>query len=91
MTAQLTIDSAGRVVIPKPLRDELDLAPGDVLELETAGGSITLRPARGSVPLTKEKGVWVFRTGHPLSARVADDVLGELRADRDQRNLGVGD
>jgi len=91
MTARLTIDGAGRVVIPKPLRDQLDLAPGDTLELESAGESITLRPTRETVPLSKEKGVWVFRTGHPLPASVADDLLERIRADRDQQNLGMED
>ncbi|MGO9202789.1 MAG: AbrB/MazE/SpoVT family DNA-binding domain-containing protein [Limisphaerales bacterium] len=87
MTTRLTIDGAGRVVIPKPLRDELDLAPGDTLELETAGESITLRPTRGATPLTKEKGVWVFRTGRPLSLSIADDLLKRIRTERDQHNL----
>ena len=87
MSTRLTIDSAGRVVIPKPLRDELDLGPGDALELESAGDSITLRPVRAVVPLTKEKGVWVFRTGQPLTAGVTDDILRQIREDRDQQNL----
>lgn len=91
MTSRLTIDGAGRIVIPKPLRDELDLAPGDTLELETAGESITLRPTRAAVPLTKEKGVWVFRTGHPLPASVANEVLDRVRSERDQQNLGTKD
>jgi AbrB family looped-hinge helix DNA binding protein len=91
MSIRLTIDGAGRVVIPKPLRDELDLAPGDTLELETAGESITLRPTRGAGPLAKEKGVWVFRTGHPLPSSVTDDVLDRIRTDRDQHNLGIKD
>jgi AbrB family looped-hinge helix DNA binding protein len=91
MTTRLTIDRAGRVVIPKPLREELDLAPGDTLELETAGKSITLRPTHGTVPLSKEKGVWVFRTGHPLPSSVADDLLGRIRTERDQHNLGTTD
>ena len=91
MSTRLTIDAAGRVVIPKPLREELDLAPGDTLELETVGDSMTLRPVRGSAPLTKEKGVWVFRTGHPLNASVAEDVLDRIRVERDRCNLGVKD
>ena len=91
MLTRLTIDGAGRVVIPKPLRDELDLAPGDTLELETAGESITLRPTRGALPLTREKGVWVFRTNHPLPSSVADDILDRIRTDRDQHNLGTKD
>jgi AbrB family looped-hinge helix DNA binding protein len=91
MTTRITIDGAGRVVIPKPLRDKLDLAPGDTLELETAGERITLRPARTAVPLTREKGVWVFRTGQPLQPPVVDEVLDRIRADRDRHNLGAKD
>jgi AbrB family looped-hinge helix DNA binding protein len=85
------IDRAGRVVIPKPLRDELDLTPGDTLELETAGQSITMRPTRAAAPLTKEKGVWVLRTGHPLDSTAADDALDRIRSDRDRHNLGAKD
>jgi AbrB family looped-hinge helix DNA binding protein len=29
MTSKLTLDKAGRVVLPKPLRDRLQLVPGD--------------------------------------------------------------
>ena len=60
MTAHLTSDKAGRVVIPKSLREELRLEPGDSLEMETTGESITLRPVRGNGQLRKEQGVWVF-------------------------------
>jgi len=91
MTTRLTIDTAGRVVIPKLLRDELDLAPGDTLELETTGERITLRPTRETGPLAREKGVWVFRTGHPLSSTVADVALDRVRTARDQHNLGIND
>ena len=45
MNARLTLDSAGRVVTPKGLREELHLRPGDELDLETAGQEITLRPS----------------------------------------------
>ena len=89
MITQLTIDRAGRIVIPKPLRDELALTPGDTLELESSGESITLRPARAAVALTKEKGVWVFRTGEPMSASVSDELLTRLRSERDEHILGV--
>jgi AbrB family looped-hinge helix DNA binding protein len=46
MNVRLTIDKAGRVVIPKSLREELHLEPGDALEMESAGEQITLRPIR---------------------------------------------
>jgi AbrB family looped-hinge helix DNA binding protein len=89
VTTQVTIDSAGRVVLPKPLRKELDIGPGDLLELERVGERITLRPVRGGAPLAKEKGVWVFRTGQPLAASVTDDLLEEIREQRDKQNLAA--
>lgn len=87
MNTRLTIDRAGRVVLPKPLRDELALEPGDSLELESAGEEIMLRPVRTAAPLTKEQGVWVFRTGQPLAASVTDALLRQVRDERDQQNL----
>jgi AbrB family looped-hinge helix DNA binding protein len=89
MIAQLTIDSAGRIVLPKPIRKELDIGPGDLLELQSAGERITLRPVRCGGPLGKEKGVWVFRTGRPLAASVTDDLLQQIREQRDSQNLAA--
>ncbi len=88
MSMRLTIDKAGRVVIPKPLREELHLEAGDALELERSGEQITLRPVRGTGPLTKERGVWVFHSGQPLAASVTDEVLQQIREDRDRANIG---
>ena len=82
MTAKIIIDKAGRVVIPKPLREEMQLAPGDALELESGGDQITLRPVRGTSPLQKEDGIWVFRTGKRIPASVTDELLSDLRAER---------
>ena len=87
MGTRITIDRVGRIVLPKPVRDALDLAPGDALELETAGEQITLRPVRTFAPLTNEQGVWVFRTGQPLAIAVVDEVLREVRDGRDRQNL----
>jgi AbrB family looped-hinge helix DNA binding protein len=91
MNVRLTIDKAGRVVIPKPLREELCLEPGDALDMETTGEEITLRPVRGTGPLTKEQGVWVFRVGQHLPAYATDMMLQQIRTERDQVNLGNGE
>jgi AbrB family looped-hinge helix DNA binding protein len=88
MTTKLTLDNAGRVMIPKALRDELNLEPGDSLDLESQGERIVLRPVRGTMPLRKEDGIWVFRTGEPLPASVTDRVLEDLRDERDRKNMG---
>lgn len=88
MNVRLTIDKAGRIVIPKLLREELNLEPGDDLELESAGEEITLRPVRGTGPLTQEYGVWVFRTAQPMAASTTDEMLRQIREERDLANLG---
>jgi AbrB family looped-hinge helix DNA binding protein len=87
MSTRLIIDKAGRVVIPKPLRKELRLSAGDALELENVGEQIILRPVRGTAPLKKEHGVWVFYAGEPLSASATDDTLRQIRDERDLSNL----
>ena len=88
MSSRLIIDKAGRVLIPKPLREQLHLEPGDALEMESVGEQITLRPVRGTGPLTKEHGVWVFHSGQPLPASATDEMLQLIREERDLANLG---
>jgi AbrB family looped-hinge helix DNA binding protein len=87
MSTRLIIDKAGRVVIPKPLREQLQLEPGDALDMDNIGEEITLRPVRGTGPLTKEHGVWVFRSGQPLAASATDEMLELIREERDLANL----
>jgi len=84
------MDKAGRVVIPKPLREELNLEAGDALEMENTGDQITLRSVRGTGPLAKEHGVWVFHARKPLPASATDELLQRIREERDLANLGEG-
>lgn len=88
MPTKLKLDKAGRLVLPKPLRDELQLAPGDALEVTTAGEEITLRLVRGNAPLHKKRGIWVYRTGDPLPELDVGKTLRQVRRERDEENLG---
>lgn len=56
------MDKAGRLVIPKSIRRQLRLDPGDTLALESRGDQLTLKPIRPPVGLKKEHGVWVYHS-----------------------------
>jgi AbrB family looped-hinge helix DNA binding protein len=88
MNSKVTLDRAGRVVLPKTLRDEMHLCPGDTLDLTVKGDEVTLRPRRGATSLQKERGVWVFRTGKPLTADETEETLRTIRAQRHRQNAG---
>ncbi len=55
------IDKAGRIVLPKPLREKLSLLPGDRLELSVEGNTIKLVPAGGGGGFVRKGSVLVFR------------------------------
>ncbi len=88
MKSAVTLDKAGRVIIPKALRDELRLAPGDSLTLESDGDQVTLRPVRSQSPLRKKGGIWVFHGGRQISAAETDRALESVRQERDRELRG---
>ncbi len=90
MTAKITLGQAGRVVIPKSLRDKLHLSPGDTLELESEGENIVLRPVHATGSMRREKGMWVFYggTGKPVALADINALIEEDREERHRRNLG---
>jgi hypothetical protein len=52
------------------------------------GERVTLCPRRAVPPLQKERGVWVFRIGEPLSAAETHDTLRSIREQRARRDAG---
>jgi AbrB family looped-hinge helix DNA binding protein len=86
MTTKLTLDQAGRVLIPRALRQELHLGPGDALQLDSQGEEITLRPVRPQASVKKEKGVWVYQ-GEASQASILD-VIDREREKRIRELLG---
>jgi AbrB family looped-hinge helix DNA binding protein len=91
MNTTLTLDKAGRIVLPKPVRDELQLSPGDSLEVESSEERIVLRPARGRGQMKKESGVWVFDSGEALSAETVRKTMRRVRDQRSRKALGHSD
>ena len=61
MADRISIDRAGRVVLPKALRQKMRVEAGDDLLVEAEDDRITLRPVRQEALLKKELGIWVYQ------------------------------
>jgi AbrB family looped-hinge helix DNA binding protein len=74
-----TIDKAGRLVIPKALRDQLGLRPGEV-ELTADGAALRIVPVHEDT-LVEADGRLVI----PASGTSIDDELVQALRDADRR------
>lgn len=74
-----TIDKAGRLVIPKALRDRLGLTAGEV-EVTADGAALRVQPIAGD-DLIERAG----RSIVPASGAVVDDEVVRMLRDADQR------
>lgn len=74
-----TIDSVGRVVVPKALRDLLGLQSGSTVDISRYGSGLQLTPVGRTARLVEEGGVLVA-TG--TTAIDDDDVFGLIDAGR---------
>jgi AbrB family looped-hinge helix DNA binding protein len=83
---KVSVDKAGRVVLPKPLRDKLRLAAGDQLLIESEGERMTLRPVRPQATMKKEYGIWVYQ-GELSEASIPELIESE----RESRGRELGD
>jgi len=83
-----TIDSAGRVVIPKTIREAAGLTPGQELDAEYRDGAIVVEPAPRKVKLVR-KGSLLVAVAPPGEAPLTHDqvakVIRELRTERERR------
>lgn len=69
-----TIDAAGRLVIPKALRNELKLTAGTPLEIRIHGGLIEIQPAATPMRLVRRGKGLVATTDDPLPVVGPEDV-----------------
>jgi AbrB family looped-hinge helix DNA binding protein len=74
-----TIDKAGRLVIPKSLRDRLGLHPGEV-ELTADGAALRVEPVAGDALVAHGNWLTIPASGEPLSVEQVRDLR-----DADQR------
>jgi AbrB family looped-hinge helix DNA binding protein len=79
MSTTVTIDGAGRLVLPKPVREHHGLGPGSELELDDTEGDIRLRPVVTRSPLREVHGLLVY------TGRFSEETADPVRADRQAR------
>jgi AbrB family looped-hinge helix DNA binding protein len=71
---EAVIDQAGRVVLPKPIRDALGLLPGTKVDITPYGAGAQLVPVGRTARLVEEGGALVAAGETPVD----DDVVFAL-------------
>lgn len=80
-TETIQIDKAGRLVLPKPVREQFNLVPGDKLRLSVEGNSIKLEPTDPAGKLVHKGSVLVF-TGEfavPITTAKVEELIQQER------------
>ncbi len=76
---KVRIDQAGRIILPKPLRDRFGLRGGDELAIKLKDNTIELRPAQGDAKLKKVNTVLVYSAPGTLPN---EDFIAQSRDER---------
>ncbi len=71
---KVTLDHAGRLLVPKSLRDALGLRPGAEVDVSVYGSGLQVTPSGRTARLVERDGVLVA-TG---STQIDDDVVFDL-------------
>ena len=77
----LKIDKAGRVILPKPVRDRLGIHAGSDLEIREIPEGIILSPVDQKPSLAKKGPFWVYTGEIPPGY----DILKAIDEDREER------
>jgi AbrB family looped-hinge helix DNA binding protein len=75
------IDQAGRIVLPKDVRRELAIKPGEMLKVSVHGASVTLTPDREASGLVRKGKALVFSAagGEVLTEAAVGRIKDEMR------------
>ncbi|HEY0454797.1 MAG TPA: AbrB/MazE/SpoVT family DNA-binding domain-containing protein [Verrucomicrobiae bacterium] len=79
------IDKAGRIILPKSLREQLHLLPGDKLSLSLEGSGFKLEPEKMAGEYVKKGSVLVL-TGGFKEALTTENVNDLILHDRESIN-----
>jgi AbrB family looped-hinge helix DNA binding protein len=79
---RVSIDSAGRIIVPKPLREALGIKPGQLLEIRAGDGRLEIEIAPTPMRLEKRGRGLVAVPDEELPALTADQVRETLERTR---------
>ncbi len=80
------MDKAGRIVLPRAIRERLGLSGPAQLELVDAPDGVVLRPVGPDVPVTRDPSGWVvFHSDTADPASPAVDPVAAVDAERNRR------
>ena len=80
-----TIDAAGRLVVPKSLRDQFHLVPGSELEIEPTSDGVIIRHADRGPALVNHDGVLVHHGPQTTDL----DIAAFMRRERESQARNV--
>ncbi|MCB0983780.1 MAG: AbrB/MazE/SpoVT family DNA-binding domain-containing protein [Ilumatobacteraceae bacterium] len=76
---EATIDSVGRIVVPKALRDRLGLAPGSVVDITQYGDGLHIAPSGRTARLEQRSGHLVAVSDTAIDDTDVFDLLESIR------------
>ena len=85
----VTIDSAGRLVIPKEIREEAEIEPGMPLEISVNDGVIEIVAKASGVRLVREGRWLVAEPIEPGPPGTKEDINRAIRKMRNERMRSI--
>lgn len=87
---EVEIDKAGRIVVPKKIREAQRVRSGDRFQVETTVDGILLRPAYPETRLVEVNGLMVMAGGPPANYDISE-LIEEQREERMRFVAGLSD
>lgn len=79
-----TIDRAGRIVVPRPIRDKAGLTPGTEIEITLDGFAVRIARAVEGPTIERKGKRLVVRPSVPATKRREVDIAGLIEKERDR-------
>ncbi len=76
---ETTVDSVGRIVVPKQLRDSLGMQPGTTVDISAYGAGLQVLPAGRTARLVEIEGDLVAESDTPVTDDIVFGLIDSLR------------